>query len=85
MNLYCDGSVSPRGSRWIVVDENKKVLMDISTADKKTCNECEYLAMIEALSQAKDGDTIFTDSKLVEGQLTRQWAINYEHLKKLHD
>jgi ribonuclease HI len=86
MKFYCDGSGwNGKTSRWLVTDENKKILADVVSNVKKTNNECEYLAVIEALKLVNDGDIIYTDSKLVEGQLVWLWRVNHEHLRLLND
>ena len=50
---------------------------------KLSVNELEYLAMLEGIKYAKDGDIIYSDSKLVVYQLLGLFKINYRHLKKL--
>jgi len=54
-----------------------------------TNNQAEYLAAINAIKVAAQFDIdeleIQTDSQLVWGQLTQNWMINKEHLRKLHN
>lgn len=47
-----------------------------------TNNQAEYTALIEALKQVnKEGETVFTDSQLVAGQLTANWKVKAEKLR----
>ena len=58
--------------------------------DNKTNNEAEYEALIEALKWLieinvyKEDCTIYTDSKLVFGQVIAGWKINHSHLMLLN-
>ena len=47
-----------------------------------TCNEMEYIAVIEALKRANNGDSILSDSQLVVNQLRRDWKIKAKNLYK---
>ncbi len=57
--------------------------------DNKTNNEAEYEAVLEAVKKAreynksKEDVTIYTDSKVIHGQLVKGWKVNYPHLQKL--
>lgn len=59
------------------------VIMDVLISGV-TNNTVEYLAMLEALRRASVGDFIYTDSKLVVGQLTQCWSVNFRHLQRMH-
>lgn len=50
---------------------------------KLSVNELEYLAMLEGIKYAKDGDIIYSDSKLVVSQLFGWFKINHNHLRML--
>lgn len=54
-------------------------------SEKKTNNEMEYAALIEALKQAKPGDELVGDSQLVERQLSGRYQVKAENLKPLVD
>jgi ribonuclease HI len=53
----------------------------ISDSREFTNNYMEYLALTLALSMAKDGDVIYTDSQLIVGQVLQNWKVNYPHLR----
>jgi ribonuclease HI len=50
-----------------------------------TSNEAEYEAIIVALQEAVDGDTIYTDSQLVVGQVTMGWKVRAGNLRALNE
>ncbi len=54
--------------------------------DAKTSNEAEYRTLIELLSILQPGSapTVYTDSKLMRGQLARGWRVRAENLKPLY-
>jgi ribonuclease HI len=82
MDIYVDGSGwNGRKSAYCVIINGKVILKEIP--EKKTNNEMEYAALLEAFSLAKEGDTILTDSQLVHGQVCKGWKVNYEHLRPL--
>jgi ribonuclease HI len=55
-------------------------------SEAKTNNEAEYLAVIAALQAAKDPEIeIVSDSKLIVGQLRREWHIKESRLRELFD
>lgn len=55
-----------------------------------TNNEAEYWALIDGLkaliryNKEKERSIIYTDSKVVHGQVVKDWNINYDHLEKLN-
>lgn len=82
MKIYVDGSGwNGRKSEYCVVIGDRIIRKELP--EKKTNNEMEYAALLEAFSLAKESDTILTDSQLVQGQVCKGWKINYEHLKPL--
>ncbi|MFH1182018.1 MAG: RNase H family protein [Candidatus Woesearchaeota archaeon] len=82
MKIYVDGSGwNGRKSEYCVVAGEKIIRKQL--AEKKTNNEMEYAALLEAFAIAKKGDIILTDSQLVHGQVCKGWKVNYEHLKPL--
>ena len=80
MKIWCDGG-NPKQGKYCVVTERGKIIR----GKEKGCtnNELEYKAMIKALEIAKDGDVIYSDSKLVVNQLLGWWRINNETLLEL--
>jgi len=50
-----------------------------------TNNEAEYYALIFALLRARPNDEIYMDSQLIINQVTGNWKINYEHLRRLRE
>lgn len=85
--IYCDGASSQfqgaYGKVAVISEEHGSHVLDV-LSDDATNNVCEYLSMREALIIANDGDEIRSDSQLVVGQLTKNWAVNSENLKALH-
>jgi ribonuclease HI len=82
MKIFVDGSGwNGRKSEYCVVMEDRIIRKEL--AEKKTNNEMEYAALLEAFSLSKEGDTVLTDSQLVQGQVCKEWKVNYEHLKPL--
>ena len=58
----------------------------VTEYDHGTNNEMEYTALIQALSDPRsDAGTIFTDSQLLVGQLTRGWKVRAENLRPLNE
>lgn len=71
---------------------SKKMSRVIYQAPNATSNVAEYLSMMDALSflrtvvEKKDYRVeIFTDSKLVEGQMVGSYRCNLPHLQTLRD
>jgi len=58
----------------------------ITEFDRGTNNEMEYTALIHALSDPRsEGATIYTDSQLLVGQLTKGWKVRAENLQPLNE
>jgi len=85
--FYTDGSHKPDRSAHIVTDDKGKILHyeKHEGAKMKTVNEEEYLGVIAALKMCQPGDSVFTDSQLVFGQVCRGWKCNHDHLRTLRD
>jgi ribonuclease HI len=86
--IYCDGASAQFqegefGKICVVSEEHGTHILDVLSS-YATNNQCEWLAMREALLIANIGDEIRSDSQLVVGQLAKGWAVNAEGLKKLH-
>lgn len=82
-DIYVDGSGwNGRESRYAVVYENGRHIL-CRIPENKTNNTMEYYALIEALLSADTGDIIYTDSRLIEGQVVGNWKINKPHLYRL--
>ena len=87
MNIWFDGSGwNGKTSGYAVVFEDPSFehIIVIEPVNR-TNNEMEYEGAIEAATHASPGDTLITDSQLVEGQVNRGWKINFEHLQILND
>jgi len=87
MKIYVDGSGwNGKESKAIVVNE-KKIISKIVTSEKRTNNEMEYKALIEALKYVMDNKVkdaiICTDSQLVVGHTTKNWRVKAENLYPL--
>lgn len=91
---WVDGSVRANpgiGGVGVVINLDGKRFeeTELYIGDNITNNEAEYRAVIEALKRlivlniAKNDCIIYTDSKLVYGQLTEGWRVNFPHLNKL--
>jgi ribonuclease HI len=84
--IYCDGSgwsETKKRCGWCVVLPGKKPRITQSSI-KMTNNECEYQAVIEALSKCKKRVTILTDSRLAVEQVNGNWECKHPLLKSLH-
>jgi len=80
MKIWIDGSGwNGRESKFCVAFEDGRVKKEI-LKEKRTNNEMEYMALIYALENCKEGDEIYTDSQLVAGQVTKGWRVTKEHL-----
>lgn len=55
-------------------------------SDARTSNEAEYRTLIALLASLADcsAPIVYTDSKLMVGQLTRRWKVKATNLKPLH-
>ncbi len=55
-------------------------------SDARTSNEAEYRTLIALLVRLPDcsAPIVYTDSKLLVGQLTRRWKVKATNLKPLH-
>jgi len=84
--IYIDGGGALlKGQRWktIVLFENGDYHKGEGPA-VKTNNEAEYSALIQALLDERAmGSTIYTDSQLLVGHLTKNWKVKAENLKFL--
>lgn len=86
MIYYCDGYENAKGCGYLVSSDKSSVLSHQNFSPRAyTNNECEYLAVLKAIELASKNDVIYTDSKLVVGQLSWGWKCNYQHLKVLID
>jgi ribonuclease HI len=86
LKVWIDGAgalLPGQKAKTCVVFEDSEVRTAVH--DAGTNNEMEYGALLEALGDDRaQGATIFTDSQLLVGQLTRGWKVNAENLKPLH-
>lgn len=86
IHIFIDGSGwNGQESKACVTDNDGKVLTLIKTNTNKTNNQMEYQALFAALlDYVSTGDEIFTDSKLLVGQVTQHWNVNVAHLKMIN-
>ena len=86
MEIYADG-MGWNGAKcgFCITDGKGSILMTEFFDEKHTNNEMEYQAIINALKLAKKNDIIYTDSRLVVGQVVWHWNVNKEHLIPLVD
>jgi ribonuclease HI len=87
MKVWIDGSGAllpgQKGQYCIIFEDGSKIR---ETLEKGTNNEMEYFALLQSLRDPRSkGATIFTDSKLLVGQLQEGWKINAENLKAIHE
>jgi ribonuclease HI len=83
MKIYIDGSgalFDGQIARAVVLFEDGRAHLVAEVHDKRTNNEMEYRALFDALTEAKDGDEIYTDSQLLVGQMMQGWNVNVQHL-----
>jgi ribonuclease HI len=93
LTFYVDGSGwNGKESRACIViegtDKNgSKFTRKILITDNRefTNNYMKYLALALVMGMVKDGDVIYTDSKLIVGQILHNWKVNYPHLKEFVD
>ncbi len=84
----CKGNPGPAGIGFAFMNAQNKVLhMDARYVGEKTNNEAEYLALIAALETARAAGvkrlTVFTDSRLMAGHLTGDFAVKSTSLYPL--
>lgn len=82
------GNPGPAGAGALIVDGEEKVIWETAEfLGDKTNNEAEYAALIFLLKAAREMDIksikIYGDSKLIVSQVTKQWKINFPHLRVL--
>jgi len=86
MKIWIDGAGAPlpgQTARTCVMFEDGQVRVE--AYETGTNNEMEYRALLSALADARaERATIFTDSQLLVGQLTRGWKVKAENLRPLH-
>ena len=87
MRIWIDGSgalLPGQRSQYCVIFEDGSKIRE--TLGPGTNNEMEYFALLQALRDPRSkGAIIFTDSKLLVGQLQEGWKINAENLKAIHE
>lgn len=85
MKWFVDGGgFNGEVSKFCVTNEEGLQQVEV-VKEEKTNNEMEYRALLHCLELCADGDEIVTDSKLVEGQVTKGWRCNYSHLLPLRN
>lgn len=92
--IYCDGTgVKKDGFNWICIyidpNDPKNPGLEDDVFFKQighdlTSNEAEWLAMIQALKVADDGDVVLSDSQLVVNQLNGVYQVKAGNLKTHH-
>lgn len=83
MKIYTDGSGKTGKYDYVIDDpDNKKVR--IFQKDGITNNEAEFMAVVQALTDIPNEDIdVFSDSQLMVRQLTHEYAIKEDRLRKL--
>jgi ribonuclease HI len=93
-DIYTDGATRPQnpgpsGYAFAVYNKGQEVTTGCGyLGSKLSNNQAEYMAVIAALRWVMDNVTgglvtIYSDSKLVLSQVTRQWKISARHLRTL--
>ena len=82
------GNPGEAGAGALLVDDAGNTVWETAAyLGKKTNNEAEYNAVILLLKAAAERGVaelhVYGDSKLVVSQLSKQWKINYPHLREL--
>jgi ribonuclease HI len=95
IEIWCDGSSRGNpglaGYSFVVKKDGIEIYQDSAMiGDTVTSNYAEYMAVMMALDYFKSMKyrgkcTIYTDSALVVGQLTKHWKVNVPALQALHD
>ena len=95
IEVWTDGSVRGNpgiGGIAVVITSNNTIIKEFSgiVGHSVTSNEAEYQAVIKALElliELDDGMDciIYTDSKLVWGQTTQNWKVNFGRLALLRN
>ena len=90
VEIYTDGACSgnPGPGGWGAILLCGAHVKEISgNKNPTTSNEMEFTAVLMGLSALKQPSqvTVFTDSSLVIGALTKSWKIKTPHLAKLRD
>lgn len=80
--LYFDGYSNSRGAGFVVTDHTGTLISE-SSIGKKTNNEAEYYGALKALEMIEPKGRVYTDSKLVEGQVMHNWKVKAFHLRSL--
>ena len=87
LKIWIDGAgalLDGQVAKTCVVFEDGDV--KVTRYGRATNNEMEYTALIHALSDPRsDGATIYTDSQLLVGQLTKGWNVRAENLQPLNE
>jgi ribonuclease HI len=85
MKIWVDGSGwNGRETKYVILPENGKPLI-MKSKNIKTNNEMEYIAVIEGIKSAENGDEIFSDSQLVVYQTSYKWRVKEKNLIPLHE
>ena len=81
MKFYADGSGwNGRESGFCVISSDGFKKIEFDNAEL-TNNSMEYIAVIKALELCNNGDEIYTDSRLIFGQMIFGWKINKPELR----
>jgi len=86
MKIWVDGAgallANQNGRACVVFDNDKPKVWRYG---KATNNEMEYQALLNALLDERSKEaTIFTDSRLLVGQLTKGWKVKAPNLRKIN-
>lgn len=92
--IYCDGAVlgnpgGPGGWGMVVMDGAETIHRAHGPLTKRSNNEAEYLAIIQALTWLNESETpiaaaaVYSDSMLAVNQIDGEWACRAHHLWQL--
>jgi ribonuclease HI len=86
MKIWIDGSGAllkgQKGMACVVFEGDEPKVWYYGNA---TNNEMEYQALLNALEDERSKEaTVFTDSRLLVGQLTKSWKVKASNLRKIH-
>ncbi len=94
LHLWCDGQVFKTNEGWdgyatVVLDDGSAdgLLLQYKSLGNRTINECEYMAVIDALEWSigrKLRAHVTTDSGLILGHLNKDWRCEV-HLRSYRD
>ena len=84
MRWYTDGAGwNGTISRYAIANDDREFPIKVFHSEF-TNNEMEYMALIDALERASEGDAVVADSLLVVNQVNGEWKVKKKHLVPYH-